>query len=47
MEIPGIKLHKGREQSVLRRHPWIFSRAIHSATEDLKDGDTITIHDAK
>ncbi len=47
MDIPGIKLHKGREQSVLRRHPWIFSRAIHSATEDLSDGDTVTIHDSR
>ncbi len=47
MEIPGIKLHKGREQSVLRRHPWIFSRAIESATEDLVDGSTVTIHDSR
>ena len=47
MDIPGIKLHKGRELSVLRRHPWIFSRAIHSATEDLADGDTVTIHNSK
>jgi 23S rRNA (cytosine1962-C5)-methyltransferase len=47
MDIPGIKLHKGREQSVLRRHPWIFSRAIESATEDLMDGSTVTIHDAR
>ncbi len=36
-----IKLHRGREQSVLRRHPWIFSRAIQSGTEGLADGDTI------
>ena len=47
MDIPGIKLHKGREQSVLRHHPWIFSRAIDSITEDLTDGDTVTIHDSK
>ncbi|HZV70116.1 MAG TPA: class I SAM-dependent rRNA methyltransferase [Saprospiraceae bacterium] len=47
MEIPGIKLHKGREQSVLRRHPWIFSRAIHSATDGLEDGSTVTIHDSR
>lgn len=47
MEIPGIKLHRGREQSVLRRHPWIFSRAIHSATDGLEDGSTVTIHDSR
>ena len=42
-----IKLHKGREQSVLRRHPWIFSRAIQSATKGLADGDTGVVQDAK
>jgi 23S rRNA (cytosine1962-C5)-methyltransferase len=42
-----IKLNKGREQSVLRRHPWIFSRAIHSGAEALEDGETILIQDYK
>ena len=42
-----IKLQKGREQSILRRHPWIFSRAIQSGTEGLADGDTVIIHDSK
>lgn len=42
-----IKLHKGREQSVLRRHPWIFSRAIQSGTEALEDGDTVLVQDSK
>lgn len=42
-----IKLHKGREQSVLRRHPWIFSRAILSGSEGLADGETVVVQDAK
>jgi 23S rRNA (cytosine1962-C5)-methyltransferase len=42
-----IQLHKGREQSVQRRHPWIFSRAIEYASEDLTDGDTVYVQDAK
>ena len=42
-----IQLHKGRDQSVLRRHPWIFSRAIEYASEDLVDGDTVHVQDAK
>ena len=42
-----IKLHKGREQSVLRRHPWIFSRAILSGTEGLADGDTVIVQDSR
>ena len=42
-----IKLHRGREQSVLRRHPWIFSRAIEFVSDDLADGDTVYVQDAK
>lgn len=42
-----IQLHKGRELSVLRRHPWIFSRAIQSGTENLSDGDTVLVQDSK
>ena len=41
-----VKLHPGREQSVLRRHPWIFSRAIAMVSEDLADGDTVYVQDA-
>ena len=26
--IPQIYLRKGKEESLLRRHPWIFSGAI-------------------
>jgi len=42
-----IKLHREREQSVLRRHPWIFSRAIEFVSDDLADGDTVYVQDAK
>lgn len=42
-----IRLHKGREDSILRKHPWIFSRAIHSATEGLQDGDAVHVEDFK
>jgi 23S rRNA (cytosine1962-C5)-methyltransferase len=42
-----IKLHKGREQSVLRKHPWIFSRAIQSGVDELSDGDTVLVQDSK
>ncbi len=41
-----VKLHPGREQSVLRCHPWIFSRAIEMVSEDLTDGDTVLVQDA-
>lgn len=41
-----IQLHKNRDQSVLRRHPWIFSRAIDYVSEDLADGDAVYVQDA-
>lgn len=46
MPYPVIKLHRGREQSVLRRHPWIFSRAIQQVPKSISDGDIVLIQDA-
>ncbi len=46
MVYPVLKLHRGREQSVLRRHPWIFSRAIHHLPDGVADGDLVTVQDA-
>ncbi len=43
--IKSLKLHKGREESVLRRHPWIFSRAIQSSIEGIEDGDLVRVLD--
>ena len=39
-----IKLKRGREKSLKRRHPWIFSGAVEKATG--KAGDTLEVHDA-
>jgi len=41
-----IVLRKGREISVMRRHPWIFSGAVYSKDEDLLDGDHVQILDS-
>jgi len=38
-----IKLKRGKEESLLRHHPWVFSGAIHSADGDVQDGDTVRI----
>lgn len=38
-----IKLKRGKEESLLRHHPWVFSGAIHSADGDVEDGDTVRI----
>ena len=41
-----IYLKRGKEESLLRFHPWIFSGAIHHADEGIADGDTVRIIDA-
>lgn len=40
-----IKLNADREKSLLRHHPWIFSRAIESFDENIKPGETIDVYD--
>ena len=42
---PVIRLHKGKEDAVLRFHPWIFSGAIEYGPEGLQAGDTVTVTD--
>jgi 23S rRNA (cytosine1962-C5)-methyltransferase len=34
---------KGREQSVLRRHPWVFSGAIQKKESSVADGDCVAV----
>lgn len=47
MEIKGkIFLKKGKEQSILRRHPWLFSGAIHKTEGTITDGDWVSVLDA-
>jgi len=43
MTYPILHIRKGKEQSLLRRHPWVFSGAIESPTDDLKDGDLVCL----
>ena len=38
-----VLVKRGREQSILRKHPWLFSGAIHSSTEGLRDGDWVEV----
>lgn len=42
---PVIRLHKGKEDAVLRFHPWIFSGAIEHGPKGLQAGDTVTVTD--
>lgn len=41
-----IKLKPRKEESVIRRHPWIFSGAIASIPDDISLGETVTVMDA-
>lgn len=39
-----IRLKSGRERSVLKRHPWIFSGAVAEVRDDPQPGDNVEIH---
>ena len=38
-----VYLKYGKEESLLRFHPWIFSGAIHHKDESITDGDTVRV----
>lgn len=40
-----ITLRKGREMSIRRSHPWVFSGAIYAVSEDVTEGDVVSIVD--
>jgi 23S rRNA (cytosine1962-C5)-methyltransferase len=42
-----IVLKAGREKSLLRRHPWIFSGAIERSSGDPEPGETVTVRSAQ
>jgi 23S rRNA (cytosine1962-C5)-methyltransferase len=46
MHYPRIILKKGKEHSLLRKHPWVFSGAIDLVDDALEDGDLATVYDA-
>lgn len=38
-----IYLKKGKEESLRRFHPWVFSGAIHHADEGIEEGETVRV----
>lgn len=46
MSAPAVVLKRGREESLRRRHPWIFSGAIASAAGEPEPGDTVEVRTA-
>lgn len=41
--LPQVFLNRNREQSIFRKHPWIFSGAIARKDEGLQDGDLVSV----
>jgi 23S rRNA (cytosine1962-C5)-methyltransferase len=44
---PILNLKPGREKSLLRRHPWIFSGAVASLQGEPKSGETVRVVDSR
>jgi 23S rRNA (cytosine1962-C5)-methyltransferase len=44
---PIIQLKKGKERSLLQRHPWVFSGAIAKEPASLNNGDVVQVHSDK
>ncbi len=47
MNYPKIVLNKGKEFSLQRRHPWVFSGAISKKDAGLQDGDLVEVFSAQ
>ena len=45
MSVKSVQIRKGKEQSLLRKHPWVFSGAIFSEISDIEDGDVVAVED--
>lgn len=43
---PKIILKAGKEKSILRRHPWIFSGAVFGVSREINDGELVDVVDA-
>lgn len=40
---PAVRLRRGKEESLLRFHPWVFSGAIAQKPEELEEGDVVRV----
>lgn len=42
-----LYLNKGKEHSLLRKHPWVFSGAIRKMEGEVAEGDLVSVHSAR
>ena len=47
MSLPKVILKSGKEKSIQRRHPWIFSGAVYGVSREINDGEMVDVVDAK
>lgn len=45
MSYPKVILKKGKEKSILRRHPWVFSGAVYGVSREIEDGEMVDVVD--
>lgn len=44
MSYPVIVLKRGKEDSLRRYHPWVFSGAVATMPENIEEGDVVEVH---
>ena len=47
MSLPKVILNSGKEKSIQRRHPWIFSGAVYGVSREINDGEMVDVVDSK
>jgi 23S rRNA (cytosine1962-C5)-methyltransferase len=47
MSLPKVILKSGKEKSIQRRHPWIFSGAVYGVSREINDGEMVDVVDSK
>ena len=44
MTYKTLTLKRGKEESLKRFHPWIFSGALGNMPEDIEEGETVKVY---
>ncbi|MEW5676606.1 class I SAM-dependent rRNA methyltransferase [Flavobacterium enshiense] len=47
MSYPKVILKAGKEKSIQRRHPWVFSGAVYGVTQEINDGEMVDVVDSQ
>lgn len=47
MNYSKVILKKGKEKSIERRHPWVFSGAVYGVTQEIADGEMVEVVDSE